>query len=162
MGLAFTQVGNQVFNSPPQGIPGQDLYKKMVTIVGRFFDRPSEFNGLISMGLEKLQDLPQDWNAPKTGLDTHVVNSAFALAKEIESWAINNGLRIPRLHIGPTTKGGIIFEWRGKNTLGRELILTLNPQGKTRFYQANSRGFEAEGEFKTFADLVPKLEWLIG
>jgi hypothetical protein len=129
-------------------------------------DEPSK--GPLIRGIERLKDLPGDWNGPQSSaLNPASFKAALDFAKSTEKWVAKNNKRIPKLHVGPTNSGGIVFQWFGRETNGRELILTFEPSSaqncrykSLRVDEAN--GIEDESDFTRLDQAVDCVKWLLG
>jgi hypothetical protein len=120
----------------------------------------------IRKGLNELRKLPPDWNGSETvQIKPICFLAAYSFAFSAENWARENYKRIPIVHVAPTPSGGVLMQWFGKETQGRELILSFkaNPSLNRAFYAVDEASdYELEGAFLSFEDIVSHFSWLIG
>ena len=164
------------YSQSPQSAYGRSSIDKYTTFTVASTDTPEsgqvyyfpfsrERNALLQ-GLDNLRDLPSDWNGPSSvPLSQFCYMAAYQFAREADKWAQSSQKTIPKVHVAPMPSGGVLMQWFGKETNGRELIVTFKPKNKLkcRVYAVDdAKGFELEQDFLYFWEVEHILGWLIG
>jgi len=101
--------------------------------------------------------LPADW--PGEPVDETCLRRALRIADVIQNFLWTYHPEVPLPYVSPTTIGGIVFEWFGKGTDGREFILAVEPE-ETALLMTDASGHEREVQLAEISHLTSHLRWL--
>lgn len=87
-------------------------------------------------------------------------HKAFFLFSDIEKWFIENNKPFPYPNFGVAKNGSIIFQWMGKETNGKELIISFLPEKEIDCAWFDKDSEIKEKEIFKFEDLIDILKWL--
>ena len=109
----------------------------------------------------KIAVLPQHLGQGET-LDSACFEMAKKFAGKIETWIEERGQAVPKAFITYTSQGGILFQWFGKETKGKQLAISFQPNREIECLRFNNEDVEEEIVLDSFDKLTGPLSWLIG
>lgn len=112
--------------------------------------------------VHQLKAMPDDWDGKP--IQSVCIVAAADFAARLQDWIERNAPKLPLPRIGPTIGGGIVFEWFGRGTDGRELVITFksrdNNPSITCLASDDRSAYEHEAGIHSFADFETALNWL--
>lgn len=122
--------------------------------------------GAVVTAVAKLYNIPADWNGPRSKpIHKDCLHNATFFAQSLERNIIANCLQIPLPHVGPTVSGGVVFEWFGDDTFGKELVYTFSFDQEFKITFVRTGGdseIDEEGLITHPEQISSHLHWLSG